>query len=601
MLVNIQPPPGFFSDITDLDAGEKWVRGDKVRFHLGRLKKLGGWQKLNPDDAFEGKCRYILAYQDLDLNKNIWFGTHTRAYLFDSALNDITPLDQSGSLTDPFETQGIGESTIEVTDAGHGRTEGDVVIFSGGPWTIDGVTINNGEYTVLEVLSTSVYVIQGSSGTASAGNTGGTAAVTFQYLLSTGQEYASFATGWGAGTWGSGTWGSPRLGTTYVQPSIWSASSWGEDVIACRRNGSRVFYYDTSVGGRMTPIERVDASTLVGTGTYPRANAVSVSSERIMVLFGAETSFGGAIDPLMIRWSDRENYQVLDDLDTNLAGSFRLQAGNEILAHEVTKNGYVVLTDVSAHYMQFLGFPFVFGFTPLGGNCGVVGPNGSAEHNGVVYWMGKNHNFYRFDGRLETLTCPVQETVADEINTVQGHLVVAGINSQWHEVWWVYPIQGAQEIARYVIYNWKDNAWYTGTICRTYLIDHSTFDNPIAACSDGYLYFHEIGTNADGSAMYAWAETGEFQLADGDRLVFMDTLIPDAQISGSVNYTIKTKRYPLSAEEFTKGPYTALPTTEKIKMRARGRQWAVKMESNGVGHDFYHGKLRVNIQPDGGR
>lgn len=307
------------------------------------------------------------------------------------------------------------------------------------------------------------------------------------------------------------------------------------------------------------------------------------------------------MDPLLIRWSDRENYAVLDDLDTNLAGSFRLQSGNEILAHEKTKNGYVVLTDTSAHFMQYVGYPFVWGFTPLGNNCGVAGPNASAEHNGIVYWMGTNHQFYKFDGRLDIILNSVQQYVQRDLNVTQSHLVACGINAQWKEVIWTYPDSTNTENTKYVIHNWEDGSWYYGTIERTYWKDHSTFRNPISADNDGYLYFHEVGVNDDTNAIEAYAETGEFQMADGDRLVFIDRLIPDANITGTLDFTVKTRRYPLSNEEFVKGPYTAMQGTEKIDLRARGRQWAIRVDADAVGDNFQLGKVRVNIQPDGGR
>lgn len=604
MLVNILPPPGFFDDLTDLDAGPKWVRGDKVRFHLGRLQKIGGWQRVS-DDQFLGKARYLLTFQDLDLNQLIWLGTHLKVYVYQDGYVDITPLDESGTYgANPLRTNAIGTSTMRITDVGHGRAVGDYVVIGGGPHVVDGVTIANGEYTVQTVDDADHFRIQG-TGSAIAGNTaGGGGGVTFEYLLTIGREYATFSGGWGSSTYGTGSWGSPRTGSTYAQPSIWSADNWGEDVIANRRRGGFVYYWDTSGGlsaNRMTIIEADDASG-AGTGDYPRANSVAVAPERLLILFGSEDTIGsGDVDPLLIRWSDRENYSIFEESDTNLAGSFRLQAGNEILSAERTKQGYVVLTDATAHYMQFLGFPFVYGFTQLGTNCGVIGPNASAEYNGTVYWMGANKQFYRFDGQLQVMPCSLQRTVFDDINGVQAHLISCGINAEWNEVIWFYPDTTNTENTKYIKYNWLYEAWDMGSMERTAWVDRVTFRNPIAADNDGRLHFHEAGSNDHTSNIYSWAETGEFQLADGDRMIFMDTIIPDLDITGTVDFTIKTKRYPSSSEEFVKGPYTVTPTTEKVKMRARGRAWAVKVESNGDNYDFNMGKTRVNIQPDGER
>ena len=196
MLINVQPPQGVFEDLTDLDAGPKWVRGDKVRFHLGRLRKLGGWERVSTS-TFLGKCRHILTFQDLGLHQNIWLGTHLKAYGFRDSFVDVTPLDESGTYgANPLRTNTIGTSTMRVTDTSHARAVGDYVIIGGGPFTVDGVTIANGEYTVLSIDDANNFRIQG-TGSAIAGNTaGGGAGVTFQYLLSILVEYATFSGGW---------------------------------------------------------------------------------------------------------------------------------------------------------------------------------------------------------------------------------------------------------------------------------------------------------------------------------------------------------------------------------------------------------------------
>ena len=51
-----------------------------------------------------------------------------------------------------------------------------------------------------------------------------------------------------------------------------------------------------------------------------------------------------------------------------------------------------------------------------------------------------------------------------------------------------------------MLYNYRENVWDVGTMDRTAWTDASTF--PIThAATNGYLYSHEIGEDADGAAV----------------------------------------------------------------------------------------------------
>ena len=70
----------------------------------------------------------------------------------------------------------------------------------------------------------------------------------------------------------------------------------------------------------------------------------------------------------------------------------------------------------------------------------------------------------------------------------------------------------------------------------------------------------------------------------------------------SIEVTVYTKYYPHpNAKITTKGPYYFDDTDDKIDFRIRGRQMAIKYESNVTGGDFEIGKVRVNILQDGKR
>ena len=123
---------------------------------------------------------------------------------------------------------------------------------------------------------------------------------------------------------------------------------------------------------------------------------------------------------------------------------------------------------------------------------------------------------------------------------------------------------------------------------------------PHAVGTDGKLYAHESGVNDDVSAMTSYAETGDFDMVDGEDLLMVDKIITDFTLTGSVDLSIKVRKYP-NAPETTKGPFTATSSTEKISMRAKGRQAAIRVESSDVGDAWRAGALRLNIQKSGGR
>ena len=124
--------------------------------------------------------------------------------------------------------------------------------------------------------------------------------------------------------------------------------------------------------------------------------------------------------------------------------------------------------------MQYLGPPYIYGFTLLADNISVVSPNAMATAAGVVYWMGVD-KFYVYSGRVETLPCSVRTYIFSDINRDQMPQTNSGTNEGFSEVWWNYcsitgpdgtgtPDNPNTTIDRYVIFNYLDRVWYYGTI-----------------------------------------------------------------------------------------------------------------------------------------
>jgi hypothetical protein len=78
-------------------------------------------------------------------------------------------------------------------------------------------------------------------------------------------------------------------------------------------------------------------------------------SSRFVIGFGVNDYGDTAQDPLLVRWSDQENYQVWTPAITNQAGSYRLSSGSTIVAAQQTRQEILVFTDSAVFSMQYLG------------------------------------------------------------------------------------------------------------------------------------------------------------------------------------------------------------------------------------------------------
>ena len=219
--------------------------------------------------------------------------------------------------------------------------------------------------------------------------------------------------------------------------------------------------YDLSVS---TPYFTRDKNS----ATVPSKNGLSLIStpDRHLCVFGTETTIGtsSTYDPMLIRFSNQEDITDFVITADNTAGSQRLSDGTEIRAAVRSKGQIVVLTDTSAHSMQFIGPPYTFGFQQLGRQCGCVGQHAAVDVDGVVYWMGAAGGFLAFDGAVKTLPCPVEDYVFDNARLVPE--IYAAVNSDFNEVSWFYPTASSDEINRVVIYNYLEN------VCSTILLSY---------------------------------------------------------------------------------------------------------------------------------
>ena len=615
-LIKIQFRPGVNKEGTEYSADAGWFDSDKIRFRKGRPEKIGGWEKFS-SNTFLGVCRSIHDWASLDFNKYLGLGTHLKLYAVEGVgFNDVTPIRSTTSAGDVTFDATDGSSTITATDTSHGATQYDFVTFSGAASLGGLVTANalNQEYQIATVPTANTYTFaakdtSGDEITANSSDSGdGGSSVVGAYQITTGTNTYVDGTGWGANTWGSGTFGSSSSIASGNQLRLWNQDNFGEDLIANVRGGG-VYYWDSSAG---VTSRAVDLSDLSGASNTPElALQIMVSdTDQHVICFGVNAIGSSALDPLLVRWSDQESAADWTPTAINSAGGVRINQGSQIIGALQTRQEILIWTDTSVHSMRFIGSPFIFQFALLSHNISMISPNAAANARGSVYFMDRG-GFFVYNGAVQPVSCSVKDHVFSNINLGQAYKVHAATNVDFSEVTWYYPVgDDDTDITNYVTFNYAENVWSVGTLVRGTWIEAGTRDYPLAASiitsdDNNYLYRHETGYDDDGSAMTAYIESGDVELGEGERFMFLSRMIPDFRFSGdtgsaSMDITIKGKKFPMESSS-TLATATVTSSTEQNFLRTRARDSIFRVESSGLGYGWRLGDFRFDVRQDGRR
>jgi hypothetical protein len=630
-LTKLQFKPGVNRETTSYSNEGGWFDVDKVRFRFGYPEKIGGWTKFQ-GASFLGSCRAMHPWTDLSNSRFIGLGTSLKYYLNQDGglFNDITPIRETTAAGDVTFSATDGSSTITVTDTDHGAVSGDFVTFTGAADLGGNITagVLNQEYEISSILGENTYTFEAREAEttiqditvdgalvptpvlANASDTGdGGAACIGAYQISIGLDTSTFGAGWGVGFWGRGAWGSaaetPIITSTL---RLWTHDNFGEDLLINPRNGG-IYYWDrtSSLAARA-----VDLGSLPGANATPTiAKQILVSDrDRHVIAFGCDPeSTPGVQDPLAIRFSSQESLTDWASTATNTAGELRLGSGSEIITAVETRQQILVFTDASLYAMQYLGPPFTFGINLVSENITTMSPLSAVAVEDNVFWMG-NSEFYVYGGTVQRLPCTVRDYVFNNFNYNQREKVVAATNTSFSEVWWFYPSEDSDVNDRYVVYNYLEKAWYYGTMERTFWMDRSIYDNPIAAGTDNYLYTHEVGFD-DGStspvsAINAYIRSSPIDIGDGEKFAFISRMIPDVgfrdstAVTPSIDVTTRVRNHS-GGGYFRSTTSTVTDSTELVHLRLRGRQFSLLVESDDVGVNWRLGTMRYDLRPDGRR
>ena len=608
-LIKLDFAAGFHRESTQYAEEGKWYDGDRVRFRAGKPEVLRGYST-RVSATFDGNARDLVTWSDNDQFKRASWGTDKKLYEHNGdQIFDITPVSVSVTLANVFGTS-AGTTRVCVSDNAHGRRNGDFVFFTSAAVIGSDVTLDS-VYSI-SVVNANVYAIEVSDAAGATSTQTGSA--TFHYLITTGAENAITGLGYGAASFQATVcasqtraWNQPTStgASDFVsQITQWSLDNWGEDIVANRRSGA-IYYWDADAS--TTPLR---AAIVTNSPTTVNSIVVSPNDRHLIALgvnqFGTTASPSGTYNPMTVRWSNQEDMSNWTPSVSSTSGETILTDGTRIVGGVRSKNAITIWTDNSLWQMQYVGPPFTFSFRQLGTNCGMIGPHAGIDYSGVPIWMGYE-NFYAFDGQVRNLPSTIRRYVFDNLNIDQKDKVYAGINSEFKEIIWLYPSLNSTECDSYVLYSPDENYWTYGTCFWTTFADRTVFGNTITTgttVAGSNLYNNEPTDifTGNGAGLTSYLESGDFDIADGNELMFMDKIIPDFDINtGNIKFSVKTKQYPESTDVTEKGPFTISNTTQKVDMRARGRQGRIRVSCNSTGTKWRWGSLRLAVQPDGGR
>lgn len=612
--------PGIVKDSSPYSATGTWVDCNLVRFRNGFPEKWEGWERAYPSFSFEGVCRSICGVTTFESVPWYGIGTNSRFYVISDDIDaDVTPVEKTSALASaPLETTS-GSNSIVINDVGHGHVVGNRITISGAV-DVGGISASeiNASHTIATYIDDNSYTIDVASN-ASSTTTGGGASVVVEYDFVAGDADASTGFGWGSFGYGVSEYGGNAAGLTKL--GIWSQAAWGEDLIA-NASGGPIFYWDAT-----NPTDKIiDILDLPGAdGNAPSTSLFIVVSfrDRHCLAFGASEYGTGLPNSMLVRWCDQESIYDWDESSTTqTAGSIPLSSGSRLITAKVTQSEILVWSNTTLYSMQYIGAPYIFSANIIDSNITISGMKSPISFNGTIFWIGPN-GFYVYDGSVKMMQSTVWDYVYNDCNWAQQEKIVGGSNKKHGEIIWFYQSKDGDEIDKYVALNVSDGAWTIGSLSRTYWEEATSSSYPLAAGSDGKLFYHNNGTldgsTEPGSAFSAYIESAPIELSSegsfskGDRIMFIRSIYPDFQsitygADAGVTMTLKMMDQPGSGFDQTSSSqvsmYAKIPVqtfTTQCHVRLRGRSVTLRIESDGIDSAWRLGTPRIDVRTDGQR
>lgn len=385
--------------------------------------------------------------------------------------------------------------------------------------------------------------------------------------------------GFGLGLFGMGLYGTAREPGTVLPGSvtqlygdIWSMDTYGADLMIVPTQDGHLYRWSPATPATLPAIVAGAPTGIVG--------GVLVTSERHVVVLGAEA------DNRRIDFSDQEDPTVWGATPSNMAGTLRLETEGKPLNLRKATGGYLVFTSNDVHLLKYAGFPYGYGVSRVGENCGLLSRRGLSGSGSSALWVSPQC-LWQWNGSVLPLLTEVSDFMFSTMNREMVGRVFAFPNSGFTEHWIFYPSEGSLENDRYIAldYTHPDRAASVGALGRTCGDPHGAFLRPVLGASDGKVYLHEYGWTANGASRVGqvYAETGDIMLGEGEARYHVAGINHD--FSGPTNrigFRFKTWEKPDGPTQDT-GVLAVVNATGRIDTRfsCRGMRMRIEQTSDG--------------------
>ena len=524
-LLPIKIPAGFFRNATQYQAKGRWYTGNLVRFSEGRLRPIGGWQRLA--DTQITKKGALKALTIVTAGTGYSAGNLTATGGGGSGFAGTYTVTGGAIATTTVTTYGTGYSTVPtivISHAGNGdasitaTTHGTVVdpirglhswrLSTGARYLAVGSTQSLRIWDGSQSSGTNapIYDISPAVGSVPSGNIDFNSQEDFlipglgygalEYGGDLGVTLFDDSTGTGVG---GDIYGTPRYppedpDVTDIDAfrdnfaSVWSMDNFSDDLLACHSGEGTIWHW--AIAGVSWDNATQTATAPVVLANAPVSNvAVLVTPERHIMVLGA----GG--NQRRIQWGHQEGLTGTGTWTpslTNTAGDLDIQTKGRIIGGFKTRYGVLIFTTSDVWKTNYLGPPYVYGVERLTEGGGPVGMKSIAGSADFVAWMSRGRFWSFTGGYVQELSCDVADFIFADINLDVEGLIAAGHNAEFGEITWFYPKEGDEYCTRYVTYSYREKHWVTGELERTALEPSDALGYPVWAGSDGYLYRHEM-------------------------------------------------------------------------------------------------------------
>ena len=643
-LVKFTPPPGVWKNGTAYEAKGRWHDCNLVRWKDGKLQPLGGWEE-TIGASLSGVGRAMMTWRDYSGDRWLAIGTNKKLYIFTSLSGtavDITPVgfaegdanakiglgfgagDFSGTTT-VAEVTGtdftftapatITSASVVLTDnvtntnaPGIGPAPfgvGDEIEITGSSAGANNKTYPN-SHRIVSFPTTKSMTVGPKNGSAAYTGSDSDKLVTDS---STGETINIKRTR---------RYGNENAETSslVLEASSWIFDLWGEKLVGMSTSDGKLYQWDPSATNP-TSVKATVVHATAPTNNY----AMLVSKERHMFALGA------AGNNRQIMWSDTDDNTDWTAASDNQAGSFFIDTSGQVMAGKTVGDRILIWTTTDLHAIDWVGPPYVYGRKKVGDACGAISNRSMVAVGDMAFWMSPG-GFFQYQGTVQPLECDVSDYVFGSMNRVQDSKIYASVNQEFFEVTWWYASADSDEILKYVMFNYKENWWAVGELCRTAWVDSGVFDDPIAIADDNKIYVHEqaassskrttqqvaytsadvsdldrnlvTGTDSTSDVGLCFAETGGMEVGDaGDNIAHITQLITDStQGTNGLRMKFKTSMTPTGTESESSNYEVA--DDGYTDVRETGRQFKFRVES-GWDQSWSLGQIRASISTGGRR